>query len=228
MRVVLTGASSGLGLCIKQALEKDHWVIPFDRSHADDVTALNGIQQFARGDTAHIVDVLINCAGINGINWCEDVTLTEWNEIMDTNARGIFLMTQALLPQLQVSKGTVLNIVSNAAHIPMTASAAYNASKAAALMLTKQLARELTPKYGITVFSISPNKLFNTGMSRQIEEDVCRVRDWTPEYAAEYQKKALLTGAETPPQAVADFIAFLLSSRARHIHLSGCDIPYGA
>jgi 3-oxoacyl-[acyl-carrier protein] reductase len=174
------------------------------------------------------LDVLINCAGVNGIRWLEDADDEMWDLIMDTNAKGIYKMTQACLPLLITSRGTVLNIVSNAAHVPMTCSAAYNASKAAALMLTKQMARELTRRYGITVFSVSPNKLKGTGMSRAIEQEVCRVRGWTPEQAEEYQKAALLTGEETPPRAVALFIAYLLSSKEHHKYLSGCDIPYGA
>jgi NAD(P)-dependent dehydrogenase (short-subunit alcohol dehydrogenase family) len=99
-------------------------------------------------------------------------------------------------------------------------------SKAAALMATKQMAHELTPKYGITVFSVSPNKLAGTEMSRQIEANVQKVRGWTPEFAREYQKKALMHGLETPPQAVADTIANLVSS-GNMLYLSGCDIPFG-
>jgi NAD(P)-dependent dehydrogenase (short-subunit alcohol dehydrogenase family) len=151
----------------------------------------------------------------------------EWNEVIDTNVGGIFKMTKACLPKLILSKGTVINIVSNAAHMPMRCSAAYNASKGAALILTKQLARELTPKHGITVFSVSPNKMAGTGMSNSIDDQVCKTRGWTKDQAQKYQLASLLTGEETTPLAVADFIAFLLSSKERHKYLSGCDIPYG-
>jgi NAD(P)-dependent dehydrogenase (short-subunit alcohol dehydrogenase family) len=94
--------------------------------------------------------------------------------------------------------------------------------------MTLQLARELTKKYGITVFGVSPNKLAGTGMSRAIEEQVMRVRGWTAEYARQYQLNALLTGEETPPQSVAEFVAYLLTDKAHHKFLSGCVLPYGA
>ena len=112
--------------------------------------------------------------------------------------------------------------------MPMTCSAAYNASKGAAHILTLQLARELTKKNGITVFGISPNKLQGTGMSREIEKQVLGTRGWTAEEAQRYQLAALVTGEETPPRMVAEFVGFLLSSKARHQYLSGCVLPYGA
>ena len=147
---------------------------------------------------------------------------------MDVNAKGIFKMTQAYLPLLIESKGTVLNIVSNAAHMPMTCSLAYNASKGAAHIMTLQLARELTKKHGITVFGIAPNKLKGTGMSDAIDDQVVKTRGWTKEYAQQYQLNGLLCGEETPPERVAEFIAFLLQDKDHHKHLTGCILPYGA
>jgi NAD(P)-dependent dehydrogenase (short-subunit alcohol dehydrogenase family) len=174
------------------------------------------------------LDALINCAGVNITGWLEEFSEAQWDQVMDINAKGIFKMTQWALPQLIRTQGTVLNIVSNASHMPMTTSLAYNASKGAAHIMTLQLARELTKKHGITVFGVSPNKLRGTNMSKDIESQVVKHRGWTPEFAAEYQRNALLTGMETEPSAVAEFIAFLLSSKERHVFLSGCILPYGA
>lgn len=223
--VLVTGSANGLGKAIKEALLiEGHTVLEYDHVYGQDVCA----PQIEKAiDLAGELDVLINCAGVNKINWLEDVTPAEWDEVMSTNAKGIFMMTQACLPLLIKSKGTVLNIVSNAAHAPMTSSLAYNASKGAALIMTKQLARELTKKYGITVFSVSPNKLKGTKMSASIDEQVVRTRGWTKDYAQQYQLNGLLTGEETPPEAVAEFIAFLLQDKEHHKFLSGCDIPYG-
>lgn len=230
-RAIITGGDSGLGRAIVSALDlqRHEWSIyVIDNKRGHDVR----VPQELLGDRAFKdfvdggVDVLINCAGINKINWAPDVSPFEWDNVMETNAKALFFMTQMLLPQLRAAKGTVLNIVSNAAHMPMRCSAAYNASKGAALILTKQLARELAPD--ITVFSVSPNKLAGTGMSKSIDKQVCKTRGWTMEQAQAYQKQSLLTGEETPPELVAEFIAFLLSSKERHKYLTGCDIPYGA
>jgi NAD(P)-dependent dehydrogenase (short-subunit alcohol dehydrogenase family) len=129
---------------------------------------------------------------------------------------------------LIASKGTILNIVSNASHMPMTTSLAYNASKGAAHIMTLQMARELSKAHGITVFGISPNKLRGTEMSKDIEDQVVALRGWTPEYAKQYQLASLLAGEETDPDALAEFVAFLLSSKQRHKYLTGCILPYGA
>ncbi len=239
--ILVTGGTNGLGKAIVAALKdktlygKNHNIVIFDTEYGDDVRKADyadiasGLRNmFDTDEEIPQLDVLINCAGVNKINWLENVSDDEWDEVMDVNVKGIFKMTKACLPMLIKSKGTVLNIVSNAAHMPMTCSAAYNASKGAALILTKQMARELTKAHGITVFSVSPNKLAGTKMSDSIDAQVVRTRGWTPEYAHEYQLKGLLTGEETPPEAVAEFIAYLLQDKAHHKHLSGCDLPYGA
>lgn len=222
--VLVTGAGSGLGLELVSWLDIEHNVIKFDKGNDHDVRDPLG----SYGSPPEDLDILINCAGVNKTNWLENVTEDDWDHVMGVNAKGIFKMTQWALPSLIKNKGTVVNIVSNAAHVPMTCSAAYNASKGAAHILTLQLARELTKKYGITVFGVAPNKLEGTGMSRDIERQVVEQRGWTPEQARDYQLAALLPGAETPPERVAEFIAFLLSHPDRHRFLSGCVLPYGA
>lgn len=221
--IIVTGGDAGLGAAIVGALRKaGHNVLVYDIKRGLDVLNPNPVLALT-----FRVDVLINCAGVNKINWLQNVTEADWDHVMDVNAKGIFKMTQAFLPTLLKTKGTVLNIVSNAAHMPMRCSAAYNASKGAALILTKQLARELTSQ-GVTVFSVSPNKLRGTEMSDSIDQQVVATRGWSMEEAQRYQLAGLLTGEETPPEAVAEFIAFLLQDKEHHRFLAGCDIPYGA
>lgn len=218
--ILITGSSTGLGKEMYDHLRAcGHTVFEYDIKDGLDVRApnLDGIEK---------LDVLINNAGVNFINWIQNVKEVDWDAVMDINVKGMFMMSQACLPLLLASKGTILNIVSNAAHMPMRCSSAYNASKGAALILTKQMARELTPQ-GITVFSISPNKLAGTEMSDSIDEQVVQTRGWTKEAAQKYQLQGLLTGEETPPEKVAEFIAFLLSTKDNHKYLSGVDLPYG-
>lgn len=236
MKAIITGASKGLGAEIALALrlqkrKDDAWtVIDWSKEKGIDVSNSMSISN-AKSHLKQILwldklDLLINCAGINRINYLSNVSKDEYDLVMDTNAKGIFLCTKFLLDHLK--GGTIINIVSNAAHVPMTSSLAYNASKAAALMMTKQMARELKKTHDITVFSVSPNKMFGTGMSKEIDQRVCELRGWTPEEAKAYQLAALPAGEETDPKCVAEFIAFLVSSKERHKYLNGCDIPYGA
>lgn len=172
--------------------------------------------------------VLVNCAGINDIDWLENFNDQRWDRVMDTNAKGIFIVTRAFLDILKSTKGTLVNVVSNAAHMPMTCSLAYNASKAAAHIMTLQLARELTKRYGISVFGIAPNRMKGTQMSADIDRMVTATRGWTEEYAHEYQRNGLLTGEETDPAMVAEILTYLLDVKERHHFLSGTVLPMGA
>mgnify|MGYP003120753564 FL=1 len=222
-KILITGSGKGLGLALHNALkEQGHLIYDYDINDNADVRNPDFL------DSIKELDILINNAGVNIIDWLENFTEEQWDKVMDTNAKGIFKMSQACLPMLIKSKGTIVNIVSNAAHMPMTCSLAYNASKAAAHIMTLQMARELTKKHGITVFGIAPNKLSGTGMSDSIDEQVVKTRGWSKEYAQEYQLNGLLTGEETPPKLLAEFVAYLLKDKQHHKYLTGCILPYGA
>lgn len=231
--ILVTGAASGLGNAILLALGEayregriDVHPVAFDIKDGDDV--VSPLSNPSSIDTLERYDYvgLINCAGINSNNWFSDISAETLMKVMQVNAFSFVYMTQALLDKLTDNSGFVLNIVSNAADMPMTSSLAYNASKAAAKMITRQMAHELTKSHGITVFSISPNKLSGTEMSKQIEAAVVETRGWTPEYAAEYQKKSLMHGLETPPDAIANYIVHLIES-GNWKFMSGTDIPFG-
>lgn len=234
MQIVITGASSGLGKLISEKLRNvvfpdamNEWpptIHDWSRETGVDLRSKASVLM-AASKIKGPVDILINCAGVNLIDFLPNVSVEDWDEVMNTNVRSIFLTTQALLEQLR--GGTVLNIVSNASHVPLTNSLAYNCSKAAAAMAVKQLNRELSKTHNITVFGVSPNKLSGTGMSEYIDKRVVELRGWTPEQARAYQLAALPAGEETDPATLAEFIAFLLSSKKRHKYLAGCDIQYG-
>jgi NAD(P)-dependent dehydrogenase (short-subunit alcohol dehydrogenase family) len=219
---VVTGSSSGLGACIAQHLVgSGHSVLSFDIAHGGDVRNPSVNREFRDGG----IDVLINCAGIVRLNWLENVSSKEWDQVMDVNVKGILKMSQHLLHDLRSSKGTILNIVSSAADMPMRTSAAYCSSKSAALMLTRVMAREWAPD--VTVFSISPNRLKDTRMSDTVDRQASDLRGWDATTVANRQLAASLIGEETPPDQVAGLIAYLLTTKAHHKYLTGCDIPYG-
>jgi NAD(P)-dependent dehydrogenase (short-subunit alcohol dehydrogenase family) len=248
---VVTGCTSGLGFLVTSYLLAAGWKVygwadteefpdapilaPFMEQFTYQKVDLRWEGEITDAVAAideELVDALINCAGINHLQPFESFAPHSWEEVMDVNAKALWMTTQALLEKMAnptdpFHAGTVLNIVSNAANVAMTHSLAYCASKAAALMVTKQLARELFKSHGLTIFSISPNKLHGTAMSRAIEEAVPKLRGWTPEEAEAYQRASLPTGMETDPGQVAEFIGYLLSKKERHIYLHGCNIPYG-
>lgn len=225
--IVITGASSGLGAAMTRALGADgHAVHNYDiaRNPAHDVRDFQAAKRFF--DSFMECDVLINNAGINGLDFLADLEEAKWDSIMDVNAKGIYTMSRAALPYLYEAGGTILNIVSDAAHRPMRASLAYNASKGAAHIMTLQLARELAPS--ITVFGIAPNRLADTEMTDMIDSECMRVRGWSREQAINYEQANAMLPERTPPDAIAGLVQYLLHSKANHRHLTGCILPYGA
>lgn len=242
MNVLVTGGASGLGKEICKALlkqlGKEALVTVIDKNpkakklpgteyHFCDVSneaEVCGVKSYIG---RRPIDVLINCAGVNTLSLIANMTSSIWEKTMRVNAEAILVMAQTFLDDLVKQQGTILNVVSNASRMPMTHSIAYNASKAAAAMMTKQMARELTSKYGITVFGINPNKLEDTGMSKEIETQVCKLRGWTIEEAKEYQLKALPAGFETKPEWIAELVAWLLAKKERHQYLTGCLLDLG-
>ena len=104
------------------------------------------------------LDICVNNAGIGIQKPAEEMEEEEWDKIIDTNLKGVFLCAQAaawiMIPQKQ---GSIINIASMSAitvNIPQK-QAAYNTSKAGVAMLTKALAVEWA-QYGIRVNSICP------------------------------------------------------------------------
>ena len=68
---LVTGAASGLGLEIARAIDDDYAVLPWDLAHGQDVTDAPNL---SAEELPERLDVLINCAGINQIDWAPDVT----------------------------------------------------------------------------------------------------------------------------------------------------------
>lgn len=235
---LVTGASSGLGLAISQALfERGFNILGLDKESSDakifwqfilcDIKKAKDLRRLVSNFSS--LDVLVNCAGVNRICRTEDLTEEIWDEIMDVNVRGILNCVQAALKLLKKSGGTIVNVCSNAADVPLSDSLAYNASKGAVKIMTRQMARDFTYKQqtGITVFAISPSKLKGTRMSKEIDEMVMKARGWPMEKVQEYQRQGLVTREETDPKAVAEVLAFMLARKERHEFLSGCVLEFG-
>lgn len=176
-------------------------------------------------EIAPTIDVMINCAGMNSMDWIEDMEYFNYQKVMNVNLNAPIFLVKGLLQSLQ--NGVVLNIISMGAHKPFRTSLPYNVSKAGLSMANKQMARELGSKFGITVFGISPNQLKGTGMTKENADEICRIRGWTPEQAEEYRRASAMNTEETDPETLADFIAYLVHDDKNCKHLGGVELQYG-
>ena len=95
------------------------------------------------------LDLLINNAGVFTSAALENLTLAQWDEVFETNARGPFLVAREALPQLRAAQGRIVNIGSLGALRPWAGHAHYCASKAALHMLTQTMAKAFAPEVSV-------------------------------------------------------------------------------
>jgi len=102
------------------------------------------------------VEVLVNNAGIGFFNKIEDVTIKDWDQQINTNLRGSFLMSQFFIPYMKTNKsGKILFVNSVAGLSPYPFASAYVASKYGLAGLSSSLREELR-EYNIKVISVHP------------------------------------------------------------------------
>lgn len=251
MKILITGCASenNLGSMIAMAFKKEnplHEIIAINhpknqcchymknsvikKEYLCDLSGLNGTLNICTEISAieNDIDIFIHAAGVSGLGWFKEINEEDFINTMNINAISPIFILKSLLQLFTLKSSASLFISSNASHVPMRCSLAYNMSKAALTMGMKQIARELTIPNSMTIFSISPNKLKGTRMSMDVDMKVPGLRGWTREQADEIQNSAMVNGKQTDPVELANFIVYLLSRKERHIMLSGCDIPYGA
>lgn len=145
-----------------EALGRQAHVATVNMSDGESIAALiSGLEQ-----AALVIDVLVNNAATNPVMaGVLDLPATAWRKVFETNVTGVFLLSQAVARGM-VSRGggSIINIASNGGIRATPALAAYGASKAAVIHLTKTMAMELGPR-GIRVNAIAPG-LIETHMAR--------------------------------------------------------------
>lgn len=106
------------------------------------------------------IDILINNAGVTYFKDFLSTTIKQFDEVMDTNLRGLFLSTKAVLPEmLEKGRGSIINVLSYAAKAAYTGSSAYAASKAGAEAMMNVLRAETRDK-GIKIINVYPGAVF--------------------------------------------------------------------
>jgi NAD(P)-dependent dehydrogenase (short-subunit alcohol dehydrogenase family) len=102
------------------------------------------------------VDMLVNCAGVNSASAYLDVTDDDWQRVIDINLRGTHWGCQIFGGHMAAAGGgSILNVGSVTADVPLSRVFAYSASKAAVVNLTQNVARELAP-YHVRVNALCP------------------------------------------------------------------------
>ena len=152
---LVTGASRGIGESIARRLASDgaHVVNAsiIDPTYPDvpsitfehlDVTSPEAVRQVigrVAGDLGRL-DILVNNAGVEVEKSVPDTSVDEWDHVMAVNVRGVFLTCKFAMEHLERTRGVIINMASVNAYWAEPDLAAYSASKAAVLQLTRCIA----------------------------------------------------------------------------------------
>lgn len=235
---IVTGASRGIGKSIAMVLARAGAKVALAARNADRLRQVANEITTAGGEALILptdvrdpnqcsdlvsavlqawgrVDILVNNAGVGASGPIGTVTEERWDEVLDTNLKSMFLLSQAVAPPMQAQGwGRIVNISSIAAQTGgVSGAVAYSASKGGALAFTKSLARDLAP-FGITVNAITPG---------QIQTDMGSVpEDRLPEIL-----RLIPLGRLGAPEDIAFPTLFLCSEEAGYITGATLDVNGG-
>lgn len=226
---LVTGASRGIGRAIALQLAQDGFdvAVHYNKEKEKAYSIVQEIKNIGReaisikADVSDVkecsrlveavirefkrIDVLVNNAGIMNRNNFEDSTEEIWNQIMDTNLKSVFFLSQYVSRYMKKQKsGSIINISSIAGSMVNSSSIEYAISKAGVIHLTKSLALALAPE--ITVNSVAPGRTTTdiTGYAVNIEKRKMR-------------EQGIPLGRVNEPEDIAVAVAFLVSDKARNI-----------
>ncbi len=176
---LVTGASQGIGRAVALRFAQDGFSVALAARNEDklkqvaaeiaaagghaeifalDVSHEESIKATAKAVLAHFgkLDVLINNAGITRDNLLLRMKRADWDDVLQTNLTGAFLLTQALMgSMIKARYGRIINISSVVGRTGQAGQANYAASKAGLIGFTKSLARELASR-GVTANVVAP------------------------------------------------------------------------
>jgi 3-oxoacyl-[acyl-carrier protein] reductase len=226
---VVTGASRGIGRAVAIELGKlgAKVVVNYSGSEAKALEVVDEIKglgtdaiavqaNVAESDSVQAmikeaistfgsVDILVNNAGITRDNLLMRMKEDEWDDVINTNLKGVFLCTKAVTRQMMKQRaGRIINISSIVGVSGNAGQANYVAAKSGVIGLTKTTAKELASR-NITVNAVAPG-FIATDMTDKLNEEV----------QAEMLKQIPLASFGQP-EDVANEVAFLASDASRYI-----------
>ncbi|WDF82916.1 SDR family NAD(P)-dependent oxidoreductase [Lacticaseibacillus pabuli] len=248
--VVVTGASSGLGRATASSLASMGYHViagvlnidearAINESHIEpfvlDITKDADIQHLAHrlaNDERHRpLRALVNNAGIEFNAPFELLKVSEWRKQFDVNLFGQVSLTQALLPALRASKGTIVNITSVGGKLAMANYSAYAATKFAFEAMSDSLRREVKAQ-GIKVVVVEPGGIQTKMAGYSGDLSLNFAKKMSPEYQKLYgdmvhgavaSQSNFLKHAMTAEKAGAKVASVAVSNRPRTRYALGSD-----
>ena len=213
--VVVTGGTRGIGRAVvdRFAAAGDQ-VVALGRDACDVTDEAAVAAMFERiGD----VDVLVNNAGVSSSAPLARTSLDDWRAQMDVNATGAFLCTRAVLPGMRErGSGRIVTVASTAGRAGARYTAAYTASKHAAVGLMRAVAAEVAGT-GITANAVCP-AFVRTDMTRSSVERIVASTGRDEAAAEAALAEAAPLGRLLEPEEVAFAVAFLAAEEAGAIN----------
>ncbi len=163
------------------------------------------------------IDILINNAGVVGITPVVDISVEEWDLVMDVNLKGPFLCSKFVLPHMMAQNyGKIVNIGSVSGRQGEAQAVHYSCSKAGVHMLTDALSKEVA-KYNINVNCVAPGTIWGSNMVNWQMGRVADSEEEVREMYMKYMKRRYTFGREQTPEDLANAALFLVSEESRNI-----------
>ncbi len=156
------------------------------------------------------IDIVVNNAGVHDSKGVEQATEADWDRIINTNLKSVFLVTKAALPYLKTTQGSIVNMSSMAGVVGQNSAGAYAASKGGMIAMTKNMALDFAP-YGIRVNAVCPGwvetPLVNVWFELQPDERAAR----------EYIYSIHPLGRISSPEEIGRAVLFLTSAQSSFV-----------